>query len=422
MRTLTAGLLAAQEALTGTGLIGISIGGVDYSSRLLYRAPSDSEPFHLQQPYGSIANILLDNSDEQLNTADFKGDKVVITYGYSGQTGSAAPSLWVLRQSFITYNSKVYMKLLCADIWFKLRNTKVVGGGGYKLEGAITGTFQPGEVVTGGTSGAKGTVIGSGSGYLWVGYVSDTKFQAETATSPYGASIVISDTTELGGGSSPGWYGDTTIYDIISSLVSGIATLQKDSSDSFIDSYTPIYKFQAGTPAATIIQDLMALTKCAIRWENDDKLHIFSIASTPDPVDYAYDADHTVLANLVDESLVIPNRVTVIGSVQSDADINVYSGADTNDASIALVGELDEIIHFDVTSVEDAESIAANYLDKIEHEANRGSAIVPMNCGQELFDYVSVLDPAISATSYGWVGSIQTILGPGIYQLQVELG
>jgi hypothetical protein len=45
-----------------------------------------------------------------------------------------------------------------------------------------------------------------------------------------------------------------------------------------------------------------------------------------------------------------------------------------------------------------------------------------MNCGQELFDYVGVIDPRSGITSYGWVGTIRRIIDSGVYRIELTLG
>jgi len=74
MRTLSASLTTAQQSASAIPSTALAIGGVDYTSRIRHG-------LHIERPYGGTAVILLNNSDKSI-TADLRGKKVVIGYGY----------------------------------------------------------------------------------------------------------------------------------------------------------------------------------------------------------------------------------------------------------------------------------------------------------------------------------------------------
>lgn len=419
MRTLTAGLTAAQQAASGTPQVAVTLDGVDYTSRVL-------ELSHTEKPYGGIATILLNNADQTLSSLDFRGDKVVITYGFSGETGSAAAPLWVFSQKTVSYEGKLATEISCMDIWLKMSINKLFTGGGVQLTGTITGDFYPGEVVTGGTSGNKGTVVyvDIASGYILITATTGT-FTTETVTGANsGGSVVVSAVTNVGGGASAGWYGGSTIYEILTAITTGIVTLEKDSTDSIIDvaTYNPVFEISMGTTVLSVFQDLMSLTKCAARAEADEKIHIFDITSAPS-ADYTYAlAGHTFFQDVRDISEVLPNTVYCYWAEPGSAAYASYSGSAVDATAAARFDTVSDIFSWRVSSNDQAAGAAAAKLAQYQREALQGTVVVPMNCGQELFDYITVTDTRANISFSGWVGSLTRSYAAGVYILTIGLG
>lgn len=193
-------------------------------------------------------------------------------------------------------------------------------------------------------------------------------------------------------GAAPGWEKSTTIYDIIASLISGITTLTKDSSDGVIDVFKPYYLTEVNDPIAGIINDMMAMTKCGIRMRQDG-LHVFKLPET-DTGAYAYDGTHTHFSNISDDELTWPNRVIVVDQYPTTAVLHTYEGAAIDSVSYAKLGFYVTRIYEapGVESNDEANDIAETILSAIQREVSLGVFIAPMNCGAELFDFVKVVD------------------------------
>ena len=416
MRTLGAGLLAAQRT-SGKPATYLTVGGVDYASRA-------EKGRHIERPYGGRATILLENSDKSITT-DYRGEKVVIGYGFEGDGNSKAAPLWVLTQQDVSYEGEVAVQLECIDIWLKLSLLRIVAGGGVQLDGTIAGSFQPGMKVTGQTSGATATVIYTGDGYIAVSNVAKTFSTGETVQSDVYSTIqiVVTGTSNFGGGSPPCWNGDKTILEIIQQLTSGVVTVVLDSSDGVVDVYKPNYETVNNARVLDIIMDLMAKTTCAIRAENDDDLHVLDITSAPGSPDYTYDTDHSFFSNLRDTSSILPNRIIVVSAVPSTTGMTTYTGSAVDAAAKARFGIwITLVITANVTSDAEADQVAASMLSRVQMEATRGTIEVPMNCGQELFDYPRIDDNRADIDYQGRIGSLEHIWEPGTYRLIIGLG
>lgn len=417
MRTLSSGLRSAQRASSGSPEVYVKVKNTTYTSKLKGLK-------HIERPYGGIVVILLDNSDKSI-TADHRGNKVTLGYNFVGETRSDAAPLWVLTQTDVSREGELLTQLQCIDAWQKLSLLKVAAGGGVELKGTIVGTFGVGQAVTGQSSGAVGQVIAVGTGFIGVGKVANGPFTVgEVVQSDiYPTTQITVDTiTDYGGGSEPAWSGDKTILEIITTLATDVATVVLDSSDGIVNVTKPYYTARFNMSYIEIIQDLMNYTKCAIRMEGDSKLHIFSISSAPGSADYSYNSTHNFFTDLRDTTLILPNRIVVVNAEQMLAGMTAYSGEAKDDAAIARFMEVVQPIFADVRSDAEATAMAESRLSRVQKEATRGTIEAPMNCGQELFDYIKVDDDRADISYYGWVGSITREWEEGMYKITIGLG
>lgn len=414
MRVLSGELEAAQQASSGIPYVYAKVGDTDYTPRVKYLRQTE-------KPFGGIGYMVLSNHDKSIS-ADMRGDMVRVGWGYKigeSQEYSFAPPMWVLRQQGVSLEGKLTVEMELIDIWGKLSLIRVIGGGGVKLTGALEGSWTSGYKVTGGTSGATGTVLRVGDGYLAVVRV-DGAFTTETVTYDLDSDIkiVVSAVDDYAGGAPPRWAGTKTYLEIIQDLTDGIVDVVLDSSDGRIDngSDSPFFETENNTPISDIIQELISRTKCGIRAQDDDgvcKLHIFDASDAPETPHYAYDTDHAFIKDVNDISCVLPNQVIVAWGEFGLSDITAYYGYKKDDAAIARFGvEVSQLLTIEVDSDSDAEDIADAKLNRIQKEATRGSVIAPMNCGQELFDYIKVTDTRAGVENYGWIGTIDRYWNP----------
>ena len=200
-------------------------------------------------------------------------------------------------------------------------------------------------------------------------------------------------------------------------------TITFDSEDSLIDTYIPADYFQigAGESRFSAFQKLIRTTKCKARIEDDGAIHIFDPVVSGTTYDYEYNdsaTEHNFFEKGTRKRLVIPNRVIV----KSHPDhTDQYDGKAIDTESYTALGRyIDETHYIRVISDFQCEDIAAAILQHLQIDAERGHGIVPMNCGQEVMDYVKFTDSVANDTRVGNVGYISRRYTPG-KDFKVEL-
>jgi len=124
--------------------------------------------------------------------------------------------------------------------------------------------------------------------------------------------------------------------------------------------------------------------------------------------DYQYNdaaTNHNFFEKGTRKRLVFPNRI-IVKSHPSHSATYQFSGSATDADSYAAIGRyIDSAPHY-IRAVSDDQctAIATAELQHLQVESERGSGRVPMNCGQEVMDYVKFTDSAASDTRTGNVG------------------
>jgi len=172
-------------------------------------------------------------------------------------------------------------------------------------------------------------------------------------------------------------------------------TVTYDSEDSLIDTFVPADLF------AVLINDnrldktkeLLNYTGCKMRPEDDGAIHILDPVTTGTTYDYEYRLAvatyHTFLSKALRFSFVNPNKVIVKSPVDQEG--THYSGSATSAASYAKNPKT-VTIYRRVASNAEAAAIAAAKIESYALVTEAGSVVVPMNCGQEIWDYVKLTD------------------------------
>uniref|UniRef100_A0A6M3K555 Tail protein n=1 Tax=viral metagenome TaxID=1070528 RepID=A0A6M3K555_9ZZZZ len=190
--------------------------------------------------------------------------------------------------------------------------------------------------------------------------------------------------------------------------------------------YLPADAFfiRQGESRLEVIDKLLAYTKTERRFEDDDEIHLRVPVTSGSTYDYSYalTSGHTFFVKAIREALVIPNKV-IVESFPDDAD--QYTGYYTSATSYALIA-INNYVRTKLTSNAQATAIATAMISRIEVASQRGSAIVPMNVGAELFDYVLVTDERAGDTRTGNIGYIRRHYddsgSPNSYQMSFGFG
>jgi hypothetical protein len=382
---------------------------------------------HTEAPYGGEAVIRLRNHDKALIGIDWQGLRVDIGYGFitdSGEEYSSAAPLWVYGQRDVSEKGELNTELVCIDIWQRLAY-QVMAGAGKKLSGTVTGDFRLTEKVTGATSGAYGFVTSwrLGQSFIIIGRVTGT-FQAGETVNGADGSISNVSVADISGGIPAAYDGDSSVKQIIADCLAGLTTVTEDTTDPNDRTNTTKptdYLVAINTDALSIIQELVAMTRSALRMQQDS-MHLFYIDPSSS-VDYSYDTVHAFFSDVRRRQLVLPNLYVVLDSREDVTAI----GSASDSGSIAKFGIVPRVeIDPTVTTNDEATTRAQILLEREQAQTATGTLIVPHNCGQELYDYIKIEDSRSGLTGanaiYGRVGQLIHRYAPGIYQLEISLG
>ncbi len=339
MRTLSATLTSNQKSV-----------GVDTSRQVplwkivLTRAAQDTKTYtntrvisisHVEEEYNQVASVLLNNSDNALTTIDFEMYKGVISFGYNdttqGDEYSACAPLYVTGQRL--YSSQGRLVCLLSLI---------------------------------GIPNLLGLDLAESSLDLT---------EDDTRTVKTLLTAIVNKTL------SP--YTNYTSY-----------TATYDSEDSLVDSFKPKELFSVGENDSRLskIKELLSLTGEKMIVKADSKVHFLNPTTTGTTYDYEYElavsGEHTFFNKELRNRFVNPNK-EVVKSHESHQPF--YSGSDTSATSFALDPKT-HTTRLRLTSDAEGASIASAIVERYELDADLGAVTVPMNTGQEVFDFINVTD------------------------------
>lgn len=185
-------------------------------------------------------------------------------------------------------------------------------------------------------------------------------------------------------------------------------TATYDSTDNIIDSFKPKDYFQVSENDNRLDKknELLAHTGVKDRPENDGKLHFFDPKSAA-PYDYEYkfnvSGDHTFWNKTIRLRFVHPNKEVVKSGETHD---NQYSGSALSQDSFDLAPKT-HTTRRRLASDAEAGRIASAIIERYELDDERGFVTVPMNVGQELWDYIKVTDSRLGSDREGSIQYLQ---------------
>ena len=404
----------------------------------------------IEEPFGGNAVIRLKNSDQYFAAKNLKGWKVTLGYGAkvngTYEVSNVAP-LFVLSQRDTSLEGELVTELQCLDLWWYTAN-KLVALAGKRLNGTIskeTGNgFELGELVTvynaSDVSVATGRLTSVAGASIIITSTTGTFTAATYATGgDSGAKITLTatgDVNDIAKAGGPDYRkGRSTILEILKAIMPSIVTdviLDSDSpvGQNKVNEYKPTLIARMGY-ARTFIRQLLQMTPCVGRMQNDSKLHILY----PDPAatpDYTYQTDHVFWYQLRERAVIMPNTAVFVNHLSGDLPEGVtqYKGEYEDSDSVTLLGEALIFVGNEPSIETDDEAIlfAHAWIDQRKTEAYQGAVRAPMNCGQELYDQVRIIDSRSGVTVTGRAGRIvrrylAPITSPNhTYEIEVTLG
>jgi hypothetical protein len=364
MRTLSSTLLAAQKASFVNALYKVVL--TKGASTYTYEKDRISPSQHDEEPYSHQATIVLDNHDGVLDDIDLKGYKAILSYGVvaSGEEYSGTAPVWVLDQQFNSDPNKLTCTL--------------------ELQGAFN------------------LMADDEASANYIPDAEDTKTVKDLVNAIVGATLAPF------------------------SLCKAYEVVWDTGYDALADTYKPKDGFRIYTRGNRLaaLRRVLDYTSNVARWEDDGKVHILKPVTTGTTYDYEYSlerGDHKFFSKAYKNTLVIPNKIYVKSYADDDPQ---YSGS----AQIADYASLpDEVkktryIQAKLESNGQAEDIAEALIAKAEMWSKRGAAPVPLNVGQEVFDYVKVTDSRQGDTRTGNLGYVHRRFGKDTWTMTFGFG
>jgi len=422
MRTLSGSLTAAQQspAIPYVGVNLVKAGSGTYTFTTADATNRIWSIQHVESIWGSTSRtiIRLQNHDQYFSAKDLRGYKVYCWFGYvtgGGNEYSETAEQWVEDQREVSEEGVLLTELVCVDIWWRFGKLKVVGGGvklsgtpgAFQLAESVTEQTDPGGVPTGVTAEKilsiatdHIVVTGMAGGTFGVGnkVVGDTSF----------AEMSITAVSVGGAGAAPAWQADTTILNIISSLMVDVADVVDDTAGADAQLATmPTYIADRMDPIIGVLRRMMEQTFSGLVFKNDGDVHVVYI----DPagaVTYTYDSAHSFFVHVRSRRLTIPNKVFVVDVLpDNEGATYTYWGVADDTTSQDAIGIVTAIFEDPaLTSDEEAATKALAFLTRIQDETTQGVALAPMNCGQEVLDKITITDTRANISLTGRIGII----------------
>ena len=420
MRTLSAVLTAAQKSASIDAIIKIVLtsGGTSYT----YTRTRIKSITHTEEPWQQTAEVLLDNSDGTLTSLNLKGYKGVISYGVGAEYSACAP-LWVIGQQFHSWRGGLACSLSLTGTPTLLSQDRA--------NAAYTPTSEDIKTVKDLLTEVIKAVLPSRANSTV--YALDA-LVIPAASNGYTYKCIVAGTTA---GSAPTWptlIGDTVVDGTVQWQNRGkeltvfsqapAYTPTFDSEDSLFDVFMPKDVFSIALDASRleVIKTLVEYTGTVLRVEADGAVHLFAPTTTGVVYNYEYKlavaGEHTFFNKSVHHAIVIPNKVTVSSR---DEDSPQYTGAATDAASYAILPK-EKVYKMRLASNQQAADIALVIQARFQREAQSGSAIVPINVGAEVYDYVKITDARQNDTVVGNIAYLQRRYEPGSWEMEFRFG
>ena len=168
-------------------------------------------------------------------------------------------------------------------------------------------------------------------------------------------------------------------------------------SSSLASNHHPAFTVHPGEDGLRIVRRLLATVPDVVLAAGELAL-LFEPLATDSAV-YTYGTDHPILRARYLSAALPANRAQVFGQGLVAEEFNWSNIGDQFD-------QLRQVHDLNITSVSLAQERAAATLRQEALSLEQGELVTPVNCGQELYDVVSVTDPraGLSAATYRIVG------------------
>ena len=295
---------------------------------------------HTEQEWSQVAQVVLQDSSGTIAALDYKGYKGYIYWGYGANYSLCAP-LWCIAQKTDSRGGSIITAL------------------------SLAGTFN--------------------------------LMNEDRASEAY---VPDSSNTD-------------TVKDILTALVEATLTCYShctayvatfDDTTGIIDTFMPkdSFRIYLNDSRLSKIKQLMKHVGYKCRVEDDEEIHFFIPTTSGSTYDEEYDdviTGHNFFEKSVRKRVIIPGYFVVSSHPDHLDPFKGWTGYAKDDGYDALPTDLQKRTYkyFRVTGNTQCTNIATNLLLHKQMDAEKGHGFAPMNCLQEVFDYVKITDSKVGS-------------------------
>lgn len=189
---------------------------------------------------------------------------------------------------------------------------------------------------------------------------------------------------------------EMSVKDILAFILARVGLkLEVISQSSVATGFYPDFIINPGDSGGTVIRRLLSFVPDVLFIEGT-KAYLVD----PQPDDsslYSYGADHPILEGVYRRESWEVNRIQAAGEDGSGQPVVVDSF--TWDEINQLYERTEQVPDRNLDTVDKARQRGEAYLRKVEIESACGSILVPVNCGQQLYDVIDITDNRAGLTS-----------------------
>ncbi len=405
------------------------IGGTVYDNRTHIIQAVQAE-----SGYGSSATIILENSEGQYVSTDFRGVKVQLGWGAMAEYSNVA-DLYVDKQYDISIRGKLYTVLECIDNWVRLDRRKVMGdtiAAAYETETAGGGGSPQdvAQIITAQLISGMSLTVDSSDGQQDT--VEPDLIYEVTASNKQVILDVIKYTENLlrmRAGDLHMIHNNQDQQHRLTGTLTGLLTAAETVTGSNSSATGKVVYQSVASGAGYLVIEAETGT-----WETAENAvggsYACNTITTIDEHDYVYEliGDHTFYENTRSLASLPVNRIIVVDSYpDTSGTTHTWIGQANDEADQTDQGIITQTWEYpNVASNAEAAAIAESILAFYNSQTLQGELVAPMNCGQEIYDYVKIIDQRAGWTGGSaltrLVGSITRLYAPGVYKIILGFG
>ena len=381
-----------------------------------------------ETPFEDTAVIHLDNADKTFSALNMRGARVQLGFGFDSNY-SNVPDMWVVRQEDISYQGHLITRLSLIGGWSRLAMLRVMGDAIAVANSTGSDTIK--EAIEARMLNGMFLIEDSGDGLEDV--VPNALYETFTPRRLIIQELIgLTDNLLFMRDSDMHMLKrNTSQQHQITGTVSGTFTKSElvtqavtNATGKFVYQTATYIVIEAETGTFTISANQLSGGVSGATVSNPSAIAAF---------DYLYGplaGAHGFYQYVRSQSVLEANRVMAVDKLP-DTDATQHNWLGTvNDTADQTTFDLTTMIFEDPSIVDQqtANDAAASRLAHIVEEATGGILIAPMNCGQEMYDYIQVDDDRAGFTSgendeeSHRVGSIVRKYSPGVFTIELGFG